>query len=39
MGFEPTYDGFANHCLAAWLPHRMFQKRLLNERGEAATMR
>lgn len=22
MGFEPTYDGFANHCLAAWLPHR-----------------
>ena len=22
MGFEPTYDGFANHCLTAWLPHR-----------------
>jgi hypothetical protein len=21
MGFEPTYDGFANHCLTAWLPH------------------
>ena len=21
MGFEPTYDGFANHCLTTWLPH------------------
>lgn len=20
-GFEPAYDGFANHCLTAWLPH------------------
>lgn len=24
MGFEPTCDGFANHCLTAWLPHRVF---------------
>src|SRR5438105_1510897 len=22
MGFEPTYDGFANRCLTAWLPRR-----------------
>ncbi len=22
MGFEPTYNGFANRCLATWLPHR-----------------
>src|SRR5579883_417545 len=22
MGFEPTYDGFANRCLTTWLPHR-----------------
>lgn len=21
MGFEPTYVGFANRCLTAWLPH------------------
>jgi hypothetical protein len=21
-GFEPAYDGFANHCLATWLPHQ-----------------
>jgi hypothetical protein len=21
-GFEPAYDGFANRCLTAWLPHR-----------------
>ena len=21
MGFEPTYDGFANRCLTTWLPH------------------
>jgi hypothetical protein len=20
MGFEPTYDGFANRCLTTWLP-------------------
>ena len=20
MGFEPTYNGFANHCLTTWLP-------------------
>src|SRR5208337_2204632 len=22
MGFEPTLEGFANLCLATWLPHR-----------------
>ena len=22
MGFEPTCDGFANHCLTTWLPRR-----------------
>jgi len=22
MGFEPTYDGFANRCLTTWLPHQ-----------------
>jgi hypothetical protein len=22
MGFEPTYDGFANRCLTTWLPRR-----------------
>ena len=22
MGLEPTYAGFANRCLATWLPHR-----------------
>ena len=22
MGFEPTYNGFANRCLTTWLPHR-----------------
>jgi hypothetical protein len=22
MGFEPTYDGFANRCLTIWLPRR-----------------
>ncbi len=21
-GFEPAYNGFANRCLTAWLPHR-----------------
>lgn len=20
MGLEPTYNGFANHCLTTWLP-------------------
>ncbi len=23
MGFEPTYDGFANRCLTTWLPHHL----------------
>src|SRR4051812_41962286 len=22
MGFEPTYDGFANRCLTTWPPRR-----------------
>ncbi len=22
MGFEPTYEGFANLCLTTWLPHQ-----------------
>jgi hypothetical protein len=22
MGLEPTYNGFANHCLTAWLPRQ-----------------
>lgn len=22
MGFEPTYNGFANRCLTTWLPRR-----------------
>jgi hypothetical protein len=22
MGFEPTYDGFANRCLTTWLPRQ-----------------
>lgn len=22
VGFEPTYNGFANRCLATWLPRR-----------------
>jgi hypothetical protein len=30
MGFEPTYDGFANHCLTAWLPHRGSSPRILH---------
>ena len=25
MGFEPTYDGFANRCLTTWLPRRYAQ--------------
>ena len=23
IGFEPTYDGFANRCLTTWLPRRL----------------
>lgn len=38
MGFEPTYDGFANHCLTAWLPHldvRRFQRQRPDDRKRA----
>ncbi len=31
MGFEPTYNGFANHCLTTWLPR---PKELLHHRGD-----
>lgn len=27
MGFEPTYNGFANRCLTTWLPRRKAQSR------------
>lgn len=23
MGFEPTYNGFANRCLTTWLPRQL----------------
>ena len=26
-GFEPAYNGFANRCLTAWLPHRGLKRR------------
>lgn len=26
-GFEPAYNGFANRCLTAWLPHRAWKAR------------
>jgi hypothetical protein len=25
-GFEPACDGFANHCLTAWLPHPVSER-------------
>ena len=28
IGFEPTYNGFANRCLTTWLPHRDFSPAL-----------
>jgi hypothetical protein len=27
MGFEPTYNGFANRCLTTWLPRQIDRER------------
>jgi hypothetical protein len=35
MGFEPTFDGFANRCLTTWLPRRNRLRRNVPSRGGA----
>ena len=38
MGFEPTCGGFANLCLASWLPHRRCLISRVNSPSEAQSV-